>query len=241
MIEKQPKSYPPFQPSRERLAILFAELSEFDPEPKLKLEPRPEPRPESRPEPRLEAKLKLEPLPARQPEKQIEAAAVRKPAKKAKPKSKPVSAKKVNKKLSAAIVPARKSKKAPKPQHDMSAFHAVLRDCMNERVEQNPKQRREEAPVSPWAALMQRGTLGGLARIWSWLQSKYTHSPTKRLRLSEMVSLGEKRFVALVRVEDREFLVGGAASGLSLLAQVGAESQSADVGKRALGAEGRSR
>jgi hypothetical protein len=231
MIEKQPKSYPPFQPPRERLAILLAELSEFDPEPekKLKLEPRPE------------TKLKLEPVPAKQPEKKTAPASVRKPAKKAKQKSKLIPAKKADRKLSAALVQARRPKKETRPQHDMSSFHAVLRDCMKERVEQNPKQRREESAVSPWLALTQKGTLGGLARIWSWFQSRYTNSSTKRLRLSEMVSLGEKRFVALVRVEDREFLVGGAASGLSLLAQVGAVSQSGDGGKRGVSVEGKPR
>jgi flagellar biogenesis protein FliO len=41
------------------------------------------------------------------------------------------------------------------------------------------------------------------------------------LRLSETLPLGEKRFVALVSVEGREFLIGGGASGVSMLAQLG--------------------
>ena len=232
MIEKQPKSYPPFQPPRERLALLLAELSEFDPEPekKLKLEPRPE------------IKLKLEPVPARQPERKTEPASARKPVKKAKLDSKSAPAKKADKKQKTALAPTRRPKKELKPQHDMSSFHAVLRDCMNERVERNPKLRSERSAVSPWLAMTQKGSLGGgLARIWTWFQSRYTNSSAKRLRLSEMVSLGEKRFVALVRVEDREFLVGGAASGLSLLAQVGTASQSGDGGKLGVGVEGKSR
>ncbi len=60
-----------------------------------------------------------------------------------------------------------------------------------------------------------------LARAWSWLHSKYTLSATKRLRVSETVSLGEKRFVALVCVEGREFLIGGGAAGVSLLSALG--------------------
>ena len=40
------------------------------------------------------------------------------------------------------------------------------------------------------------------------------------LRVAETVSLGEKRFVALVRVENCEFLIGGGASGVSLLTQL---------------------
>jgi flagellar biogenesis protein FliO len=66
-----------------------------------------------------------------------------------------------------------------------------------------------------------------LVRGWSWLHAKYTQTATKRLRVSETVSLGEKRFVSIVRVEDREFLIGGGASGVSLLAQLGAVPESA--------------
>jgi flagellar biogenesis protein FliO len=58
---------------------------------------------------------------------------------------------------------------------------------------------------------------GGLTRAFSWLRSKYALNTTKRLRVAETVSLGEKRFVALVCVEGREFLIGGGSSGVCLL------------------------
>ncbi len=60
-----------------------------------------------------------------------------------------------------------------------------------------------------------------LARVWAWLHTKYTISTTKRLRVSETISLGEKRFVAIVAVEGREFLIGGGTAGMSLLAPLG--------------------
>jgi hypothetical protein len=60
-----------------------------------------------------------------------------------------------------------------------------------------------------------------LARALCWLQRNYRLSTPKRLQLIETVSLGEKRFVALVKVEECEFLVGGGVSGISLLAQLG--------------------
>jgi flagellar biogenesis protein FliO len=60
------------------------------------------------------------------------------------------------------------------------------------------------------------------------VQSKYALTATRRLRVAETISLGEKRFVALICVEGREFLVGGGASGVSLLAQLGAAPESAD-------------
>jgi hypothetical protein len=50
--------------------------------------------------------------------------------------------------------------------------------------------------------------------------------------VSETISLGEKRFVAIVAVEGREFLIGGGVSGMSLLAQLGAVGGgTSDVGQ----------
>jgi hypothetical protein len=72
-----------------------------------------------------------------------------------------------------------------------------------------------------------------LSRAWTWVQSKYALSATKRLRVAETISLGEKRFVALICVEGREFLVGGGASGVSLLAQLGAAPESAGTSQAA--------
>jgi flagellar biogenesis protein FliO len=50
-------------------------------------------------------------------------------------------------------------------------------------------------------------------------------SSTKRLRVGEIAQLGEKRFVALVTVEGREFLIGGGSTGISLLTPLGAAPQ----------------
>jgi flagellar biogenesis protein FliO len=60
-----------------------------------------------------------------------------------------------------------------------------------------------------------------LSRVRGWLQSRCVRTTERRLRVAETVSLGEKRFVALVSVEGKEFLIGGGASGVSLLARLG--------------------
>jgi flagellar biogenesis protein FliO len=91
-----------------------------------------------------------------------------------------------------------------------------------------------------WVGVKQLRVLGSLARTWSWLQSKSVYSSTKRLRLAETVSLGEKRFVAIVSVENREYLIGGAPSGVSLLAQWGKNGEAEDQRRAALGAGGHS-
>jgi flagellar biogenesis protein FliO len=40
------------------------------------------------------------------------------------------------------------------------------------------------------------------------------------LRVCESVSLGEKRFVALIQVDDQRFLIGGSAASVSLLSRL---------------------
>jgi hypothetical protein len=124
-----------------------------------------------------------------------------------------------------------------------ATFHAMLTDCMDEWVvERSPTTAMPQAPrtsrqiksqtpeptasptrpASPASANSERKARPSpLSRAWSWLHSKYALSATKRLRVSETVSLGEKRFVALVCVEGREFLIGGGSAGVSLLSALG--------------------
>lgn len=42
----------------------------------------------------------------------------------------------------------------------------------------------------------------------------------KRLRICESVPLGDKRFVAVIQVDDQQFLLGGSANSIALLAQL---------------------
>jgi hypothetical protein len=60
---------------------------------------------------------------------------------------------------------------------------------------------------------------GATIRAWKWLSS-YRLSTTKRLRVAETVSLGEKRFVAIISVDGCDLLIGGGTSGISLLAHM---------------------
>jgi flagellar biogenesis protein FliO len=55
--------------------------------------------------------------------------------------------------------------------------------------------------------------------VEKWIVQKRTQQlATRRLRVAETVSLGEKRFVSIVQVDGTQFLVGGAAGSVSLLA-----------------------
>lgn len=94
---------------------------------------------------------------------------------------------------------------------------------------------------APWLHRMQqlqRPSVGLLTRAWGWLHARYKATATKRLRVHETVSLGEKRFVALLSVEGREFLIGGGATGVSLLAQLGPATEPGEARQQELGGTG---
>ena len=61
---------------------------------------------------------------------------------------------------------------------------------------------------------------------WRWvhrLRHRLKARPEKLLRLTETLSLGERRFLAVVEFEQQKFLIGGTASSMSLLAELHAE------------------
>ncbi len=164
-----------------------------------------------------------------------------------------------------------------------ASFHASLRACAENPVEQRPRLSRLPSPLPSRAAEHSASTAGpapqapfwpsvksaspvntqpqvaeavpvekslairpkptpqsatalsALVRGWSWLNAKYKISAPKRLRVAETISLGEKRFVALVSVEGREFLIGGGPAGVSLMTQLGAAPGHANDLQRELG------
>ncbi len=236
MIELQPKPRSRYQPPRERLAHLLDQLSqleyELDPEKKpkptlklapkrelhpresqaekagsvLKLAPKPEPKPIAKPEQKAEPEKKAAPKHKAKPAPQRQVRSDRARDTKAQSKGPRSSAAKPDGRSESKSKSKPKSKARPKP--DETSFGHVLRTSARKTGPQ--RQPRVEVPYNPWGTLLQTGLLGGLVKAWSWLNSKYRNSAAKKLRLSEMVPLGDKRFVALVVVDDREFLVGGA-------------------------------
>jgi hypothetical protein len=81
------------------------------------------------------------------------------------------------------------------------------------------------------AAADGRGGSGdALARFWTELGCAFRRTPlgrlkirrARRLRVRETISLGERRLVAIVECDEREFLVGATGQAISLLAPLGA-------------------
>ena len=73
-----------------------------------------------------------------------------------------------------------------------------------------------------------------LRSAWKWVDQSYTRQRlSKRLKVAETVSLGEKRFVSILQVDGAQFLIAGTANSISLLAtmeqSVEASADFADV------------
>jgi len=106
------------------------------------------------------------------------------------------------------------------PVRPVSTFHVALTDTAEDWVVRGTPLATFTPRPEP-SVMKQRGPGPGFgARAWAWVQTRYAQTAVKRLRVAETVSLGEKRFVSIVNVEGREFLIGGGASGVTLLAQL---------------------
>jgi flagellar biogenesis protein FliO len=64
------------------------------------------------------------------------------------------------------------------------------------------------------------------AGLWQKLERR---SNPRKLHLCESLSLGEKRFLAVVQVEAQQFLVGGGSNNVSLLARLGESPDFSEV------------
>jgi flagellar biogenesis protein FliO len=80
-----------------------------------------------------------------------------------------------------------------------------------------------------------RSQTGLISRLRRWLQARRVErSGDRRLRVAETVSLGEKRFVAVVQVDGRHFLLAGGPTNIALLAQLDANEPFEDVLKKTM-------
>lgn len=71
---------------------------------------------------------------------------------------------------------------------------------------------------------------GLLSRAWNWIRERQVvRSCSRRLHVAATASLGEKRFVAVVQMDGLEFLVGGGASNVVLLAELNGKEQFKNV------------
>lgn len=85
---------------------------------------------------------------------------------------------------------------------------------------------------------MLHNTSGLFSRLWNWFRERQAaRADSKRLHVSASVSLGEKRFIAVIQVDGQQFLVGGGATNVSLLAQVADNEPLGSVLENAISAQ----
>jgi len=71
---------------------------------------------------------------------------------------------------------------------------------------------------TPHPATLRRG-FDLLRAAWTWLERKRaTQVSARRMRLSETISLGEKRTVSILQVDGRHYLIGASSANVQLLA-----------------------
>jgi flagellar biogenesis protein FliO len=72
-----------------------------------------------------------------------------------------------------------------------------------------------------------------VTRAWNWVRKQLgSRQSRRRLRVCESVSLGEKRFVAVIEIDGEQFLVGGASSSVATLARLEPSQEFSAVLKR---------
>lgn len=83
------------------------------------------------------------------------------------------------------------------------------------RADARPAGAHESWAKSAWR-LVRRGWMCVAAQQAALVKAR----TVKRMRVVENVSLGDRRFVALVRVDEREFLIGTSAAGVAMLSEL---------------------
>ncbi len=79
-------------------------------------------------------------------------------------------------------------------------------------MEGNPTSPGSTGPETAWPA--------ALKEVWGWARRALGPRKVRRLRVRETLSLGDKRFLAVIEFDRQEFLVGGSGNSLALLARL---------------------
>ena len=93
--------------------------------------------------------------------------------------------------------------------------------------------------VEPVMLAAPRNSGGLLSRGMNWLRARQAgRSSNRRLHVAASVSLGDKRFIAVVQVDGLQFLIGGGATNVALLAELKGKESFEDLLKETLSVQG---
>jgi hypothetical protein len=92
----------------------------------------------------------------------------------------------------------------------------------NERSGEDGKEQRamEGNPTSRGGMRQETAWTTALKEVWGRARRALGPRKTRRLRLRETLSLGDKRFLAVIEFDRQEFLVGGSGNSFALLARL---------------------
>jgi hypothetical protein len=88
-----------------------------------------------------------------------------------------------------------------------------------------------QAPSADFISITKPARVCGAAlfQAWNWVarnsRGVLARGVSRRLKVAETVSLGEKRFVSILQVDGEQFLVGGSQSNVVLLAKLEAKPE----------------
>jgi hypothetical protein len=124
------------------------------------------------------------------------------------------------------------------PSVEKASIRITLADDAMEEKEivsvANEREMAMEPAERPLSPRPRSGRLPNwLAVLWGWANRRVViRHPRKRLRVCETVSLGDKRFLAVVQVDGEQFLVGGASGSVANLARLDRPQEFSDVLKQ---------
>jgi flagellar biogenesis protein FliO len=78
----------------------------------------------------------------------------------------------------------------------------------------------EDNPTSLGSAQLETAWTTALKEVWGRARRALGPRKTRRLRVRETLSLGDKRFLAVIEFDHQEFLVGGSGNSFALVARL---------------------
>lgn len=91
---------------------------------------------------------------------------------------------------------------------------------MNSRIEDRPLLVPREKESAAGSSALGTQVIGLFQKFLTWTKSRVARQSKKRIRVWETVSLGEKRFLAVVQVDGEQFLVGGGSNSIAMLTKL---------------------
>jgi Flagellar biosynthesis protein, FliO len=136
-------------------------------------------------------------------------------------------------------------RKATPPPIYLRTENQIPQSTVNELLKPEPASTKDVPlnPVLSFPVVASQASLrvplnasGLISGVWSWIRTrKMARFGPRRLQVAEIVSLGEKRFVAVIQVDGLQYLIGGGPTNVALLAEMNVKKSFGDLLKETVG------